>query len=132
MIAEILSSHRVKKADISLTFVGRDKIRSLNRNYLGRSRVTDVLAFDLSDSSRLDSRQAARAPLLGDIYICCPRALEQAERYGVPTQEEIARLAAHGVLHLLGYDHENAERALRMTALQEEAVKKCPLPVRAL
>lgn len=120
MITEILNSHKVRRCEISLTFVGEDKIRSLNREYLGRSGVTDVICFNLSEQDRIDSE----GPLLGDIYICLTRAREQAEELGLPLEEELIRLAAHGVLHLLGYDHENEKDARRMFKLQEEAVGK--------
>lgn len=123
MMAEILSSHKVHRCEISLTFVGKDKIKSLNRAYLGRSGVTDVISFNLSEQERIDSDN----PLLGDIYICAARAREQAEDLGLPLKEELIRLAAHGVLHLLGYDHENEKDAGKMFKLQEDAVgKHCP------
>ena len=125
MIREILSSHKVRVCEISLTFVGKHKIKSLNREYLGRSGVTDVICFNLSEQDRIDSE----GPLLGDIYICLTRAREQAEDLGLPLEEELIRLAAHGVLHLLGYDHENEKDARRMFKLQEEAVGKHYPPV---
>jgi len=100
--------------------VGKHKIKSLNREYLGRSGVTDVICFNLSEQDRIDSE----GPLLGDIYICLTRAREQAKELGLPLEEELIRLAAHGVLHLLGYDHENEKDARRMFKLQEEAVGK--------
>jgi len=120
MITEILDSHKVRRCEISLTFVGEDKIKSLNREYLGRRGVTDVISFNLSDEDRIDSDN----PLLGDIYICVPRARQQAEDLGLPLEEELIRLAAHGVLHLLGYDHHNEKDAKRMFELQEGAVGK--------
>jgi len=118
MTTEILNSHRVHWCEISLTFVGEDKIKSLNRQYLGRSGVTDVISFNLSEQGSLDSDN----PLVGDIYICVARAGKQAKDLGVPLKEELVRLAAHGVLHLLGYDHQNEKDAGRMFKLQEEAV----------
>ena len=120
IITEILSSHKIRRCEISLTFVGENKIKSLNRKYLGRSGITDVISFNLSDGNRIDSD----SPLVGDIYICPARARKQAEDLGLPLEEELIRLAVHGVLHLLGYDHENQRDARRMFELQEEAVGK--------
>jgi probable rRNA maturation factor len=120
IITEILSSHKIRRCEISLTFVGENKIKSLNRKYLGRSGITDVISFNLSDEDRTDSD----SPLVGDIYICTARARKQAEDLGLPLEEELIRLAAHGVLHLLGYDHENQRDAGRMFELQEKAVGK--------
>jgi len=124
MLVEILSWHGVEEAEISVSFVGRDKIRALNREYLGCSRITDVLAFDLSDSRRAHPGRPSEKPLIGDIYICAPRAVEQAADFGVSQEEELLRLAAHGVLHLLGYDHQDGDQARRMNQLQEEMVRK--------
>lgn len=120
MITEILNSHKVRRCEISLTFVGEDKIKSLNQEYLGRSGVTDVISFNLSEQDRIDSD----SPLWGDIYICLTRAREQAEDLGLPLEEELIRLAAHGILHLLGYNHGNEKDARRMFKLQEEALGK--------
>ncbi len=124
MAAEILSTQNLEKAEISLTFVGRDKIRALNRTYLGRDRITDVIAFDLSDSEKTACRKKGRKTLVGDIYICLPQAREQAAFHGVPEEEELARLAAHGLLHVLGYDHQKSRESRRMKMLQEQAVEK--------
>jgi len=106
-----------------LTFVGAVRIRKLNREYLGRDRVTDVLAFDLSGEGP-DSAgcRNSRSPLVGDIYVCVPRAKKQAADHGIPAEEELVRLAVHGVLHLLGYDHQSESGSLRMNRLQEGLV----------
>jgi probable rRNA maturation factor len=119
----LLSARKIKQAEISLTFVGTVRIRRLNREYLGRDRVTDVLAFDLSGGEE-DSTggRNSHSPLVGDIYVCVPRAKKQAADHGIPAWEELVRLAVHGVLHLLGYDHENETDSRRMNRLQENLV----------
>ena len=119
MLIELLSSHGVTESELSLTFVGRDRIRRLNRQYLGRDRVTDVIAFDLSG----DQGKAGDRPLVGDIYVCVARAASQAKERDLSLEEELFRLAAHGALHLLGYDHERPGQARRMTQLQEKVIK---------
>ena len=125
MIAGLLRDHGVNRAQISISCVGSTLIRKLNREYLQRDCVTDVIAFDLSAGGS----GGIYSPLVGDVYICVPRALEQAARLNLGGEEEIVRLAAHGVLHLLGYDHEKPADASEMTELQEEYVKKIiPLP----
>ena len=70
-------------------------MRRLNRDYRGKDRSTDVLAFP-----------AEGGPLLGDIVVSVPYAARQARRRGEPQSREIDRLLVHGFLHLLGYDHE--------------------------
>ncbi|MCE5270513.1 rRNA maturation RNase YbeY [bacterium] len=114
MLHSLMRTHRKPEAEVSLTFVGRSLIRRLNREYLGHDYVTDVISFSLSEPEE--------AELVGDIYICLPRAEQQAAWYGAPAREELVRLAAHGTLHLLGYDHEKPEEAARMNELQEACV----------
>lgn len=85
-----------RRATISVTFVGRDRMRSLNQRYKGSSRATDVLAFPLPQPG---------GGLAGDVYICVWRAREQARAHRVPAREELLRLVVHGTLHVLGWDH---------------------------
>src|SRR3990172_2496706 len=76
MIAGLLRDHGVNRAQISISCVGSTLIRKLNREYLQRDCVTDVIAFDLSAGGS----GGIYSPLVGDVYICVPRALEQAAR----------------------------------------------------
>ncbi|MBN2287771.1 MAG: rRNA maturation RNase YbeY [Candidatus Glassbacteria bacterium] len=123
MIVSLLESRQVARAEISLTFVGAEMIRRLNREYLGSDRETDVISFDLSGEGDAGVKsRGAKTPLVGDVYICVPRAVKQAAAYAVPVQEELLRLAAHGVLHLLGYDHRNEAESREMDRLQERLV----------
>ena len=100
----VLSAER-RAAELSISFLGRDKMRSLNRRWTGRDSVTDVLAFPLPlpDGS-----------LAGDIYICPWVAAREARARGLPVRQELIRLIIHGVLHVLGYDHPEDED--RMTS----------------
>lgn len=99
------------EAEISLTLVSDEEITVLNRDYLGKDRTTDVIAFSLGDDD---------VPL-GDVYVCVGQAERQAHELGVAATEELARLAIHGTLHVLGQDHpEGPERAdSPMFVLQE-------------
>jgi len=103
------------EGEVSVTLVGDEDIRSLNRRYLDRDRVTDVIAFTLS---------TADEPLVGDVYIGYDQAVRQAGETGVELEQELVRLAVHGVLHVLGHDHpEGSERVESpMWALQEQLV----------
>jgi rRNA maturation RNase YbeY len=76
-------------------------MRALNAYYRGIERPTDVLSFSMSEGNG-----PAPGTVLGDIVICVPKALSQSKEYGVPFSEELLRLLVHGLLHLLGYDHE--------------------------
>ena len=125
MILHLLRAQKVKQAEISLTFVGAQRIRKLNREYLGRDRTTDVISFDLSGGRPVsESGRSAGCPLVGDIYVCVPRAKKQASDYGISAEEELFRLAVHGVLHLMGYDHEKDTESRRMNRLQEQLVSE--------
>ena len=83
---------------MSVAFVGTATIARLNRDYLGRSGPTDVIAFGLE-------RAGASTPVIGDIYICPKIAKRNARRLRVPVRREVARLVVHGTLHVLGLDH---------------------------
>jgi len=104
------------RGEISVAFLGDEEITALNRDYLEHDRPTDVISFALHDEGE--------APL-GDVYVGVPQALRQAEELGVDPREEILRLAVHGTLHVLGYDHPDGEDRLdsEMFHRQEEIVR---------
>jgi len=98
--------------EVSLTLLDDDAIQALNRDYLGKDAITDVISFSLGEEGEL----------LGDVYVGGSQAERQAADLDVPLDEELARLAIHGVLHVLGYDHPaGPEREHSpMYSLQEE------------
>lgn len=116
--AAVLAAARAGGAELSLVLVSDRRMRALNRRYRKKDRPTDVLAFPLREGrfSRF------RGKLLGDVVISIPTAKRQAALLGHSLRDEVSRLLVHGVLHLLGYDHERSERdALRM-ARKEKAI----------
>ena len=107
----------VEVAEISLTLLDDGAIRALNRDHLEHDWATDVLSFALYGEDE---------PILGDVYVGVEQAARQAAEVGVPLAEEIARLAVHGTLHVLGFDHPEGpgERAAsEMYRVQEEIVR---------
>lgn len=104
-------------AEVSVTLVDDGAIRDLNRQWLGRSAVTDVIAFALHEGAE---------PPLGDVYVDGAQAARQAAEQGVPLREELVRLTVHGTLHVLGYDHPSGAARLKspMWSLQEEIVSQ--------
>lgn len=116
-----LHDRSVGDAEISLTLLGDDEIADLNRRYRGHDGPTDVLSFALYE--------AGETPV-GDIYIGYGQALRQAEALGIPAAEELARLAVHGTLHVLGYDHPEGEdrEGSEMWAIQEGIMARLPNP----
>jgi probable rRNA maturation factor len=95
--------------ELSVVLATDDEIRRLNRDYRGKDRATDVLAFSLREG-----RFGAVAGALGDVVISLPTARRQAFENGFTIEEEVDRLLVHGILHLAGYDHERPAEARRM------------------
>jgi rRNA maturation RNase YbeY len=93
-------------------------MRILNRRYRGLDKTTDVLSFPLLDAEAPPSNM----PLpLGDIVVNLHKAKRQAEEYGVSFNEELKRLLIHGLVHLIGYDHEKSRyQKIRMEAKERE------------
>ena len=109
-----------RPAEVSVTFTDNEEIRQLNASWRGIDRATDVLSFPMSDEESGENRDGD-CVLLGDIVISAERAAEQAEEYGHTLARELAFLAVHSTLHLLGYDHErSAEEEKEMFRRQEE------------
>lgn len=95
------------RSELSLSLVDDEEIRELNRRWRGRAGPTDVLSFSLLEGDHASHR----AGLLGDVVIGLEVARKQAARRHRSLNEEISRLMIHGVLHLLGHDHEKSEEA---------------------
>lgn len=124
----VLEREGVPAAEISVTLLDDGAIRRLNREYLDRDRPTDVLAFDLRDPAEPSPAALPGSPLpvVGDIYLGLDQAKRQALREGVPLTEELIRLAVHGTLHVLGWDHPETPGARDASAMfrrQEELVE---------
>jgi probable rRNA maturation factor len=110
--------------ELSLVIAGDETVHALNRQYRGVDRTTDVLAFPLAESA---DGAAFASPdgstrHLGDVVVSFPRAKQQAAEFGHSLESELALLVAHGVLHLLGYDHEEPEDERRMKAMEAQAL----------
>ncbi|MBC7324918.1 MAG: rRNA maturation RNase YbeY [Moorella sp. (in: Bacteria)] len=116
-------------AEVGLTLVDDAAIRELNRTYRGLDTPTDVLSFALEEAGPGEPPHAGPEAdrLLGDIVVSVPTAARQASLYGHSLARELAFLAVHGFLHLLGYDHDTAAGAARMEARQEEVLARLGL-----
>lgn len=111
-----------ERCEISLSFVTPDEIRQLNRDYRQKDSETDVLSFPFCDGPPVDD--GVLPPILGDIVICTRVAVAQAEEYGHALTREIAFLTVHGLLHLLGYDHEQPDDEAEMNAAQDAILEQ--------
>jgi probable rRNA maturation factor len=112
--ADFLAALRRTDAELSVVLLTDGRIRTLNRSWRGKDRATDVLSFPISEP-------AGSGSLLGDVIISLDTATRRARADGRRVGEELDRYLAHGLLHLLGYDHERAEDA-RVMAAQEAAL----------
>jgi probable rRNA maturation factor len=115
-----------QQVEVSVALVDNDYIRELNKNYRCIDAPTDVLSFAMtegSDGEELFEMAIPEGEILGDIVISMERAQEQARDYGHSLVREMGYLAVHGVLHLLGYDHELEEDKRVMRAKEEDILK---------
>ncbi len=102
--------------EVSVLLVGDRRIRALNRRWRGKDRATDVLSFPLSDP-------AGMGPVLGDVVMSIETAARRARADGRPIAKELERYLAHGILHLLGYDHERPRDARAMAEKEAELAR---------
>jgi probable rRNA maturation factor len=112
---------KIKKTnkDISVNFVGEQRIKKLNYFYRKKNSPTDVLSFSAQEGFSLgDSTD------WGDIFICVPYVKAQAKKRKISYKEECLRVLIHGVLHLAGYDHTTQKEEKVMFSIQEDCLKK--------
>ena len=106
-----------KESIFTIVFVTPEEIHELNKQYRGVDRVTDVISFALEDAHDVSLTDVR---VLGDIYICIDRMKEQALEYGHSETRELSFLTVHGLLHLLGYDHQTKEDEEVMFGIQRK------------
>ena len=123
--------------EVEICFVTEDKIQALNLEKRNVDKITDVLSFpylqieklpvSCEDFNEYDCDEGGKL-LLGSIVICRKRAEEQAYEYGHSIERETAFLAVHGLLHILGYDHEeDRSEDCEMFVMQENVLQKCKI-----
>ncbi|WP_392453909.1 rRNA maturation RNase YbeY [Chryseomicrobium aureum] len=116
-------------AELSVSFVTNEEIQEINKTYRGKDAVTDVISFAMQEHGEGEIQIIGEEPiLLGDIIISVDRGREQAIEYGHSFERELAFLAAHGLLHLLGYDHMTEQDEREMFAKQEHYLTEFGLP----
>ncbi len=123
LVARILSDHSHAGSDVTVVLADDDFVRELNREYRGVDRRTDVLAFG-EDPVPEPSDADAPEVVLGDVVVSTERAAVQARRFRRPVELELLKLVAHGVLHLLGYDHEEDGEQREMRRLENRYARE--------
>jgi len=135
---QVLQARGVKgETEVSLLFVDEDAIAALNEQFLGKAGPTDVLSFPIEDepgptgrspdfggSGPGSSAEQGTLTLLGDVVICPVVAARNAVEHEVSFEDEVALLVVHGLLHLLGMDHEKEAEAERMEALEQQLLTR--------
>jgi rRNA maturation RNase YbeY len=134
-VASVLRREGVRGArTVNVVWCSRERLRRLNRRFRSTNRFTDVIAFRYGDPGGSGFRlPPKRDPVFGDLFIASPQAKLNARKFGVPFEQELVRLVAHGTLHLLGYtDYQPGEKE-KMWRVQEKIVKEVlgPLAARA-
>ncbi len=117
---KILKELKLDNVELSITLTDNENIRQINRQWRKKDKPTDVLSFPIDEKP-----PGYKYRILGDVIISLPFAKKQAEEIGISYQEEVIRLLTHGILHLLGYDHEVCPaEAKKMFDLQDRIVDR--------
>lgn len=103
-VTRVLRADRVRAAMVSVTLMTARQMAALNRRHLGHAGATDIITFGFRDPA---------GAAIGDVYICPDVARANAAAFGAPLREELLRLAVHGALHVLGYEHPEGEARTR-------------------
>ena len=109
LLRTVLTGEHVTDAKLSLVLIDRHRCRRLNERFLGHRYETDVISFPMEPLPTLE----------GEVYVNLDRASTQARRFAVPFANEVARLAVHGTLHLLGYDDHRPAQVRRMRTAED-------------
>ena len=120
-----LKHMNIKDSYISVVIVDKDRIHEINKTYRNVDKVTDVISFAFEDNAGItpDGLRILGEIYLCEIYLCMDKAKEQAVEYGHSNKREICYLVIHGLLHLLGYDHEKEEDKKKMRTKEEEILE---------
>ena len=111
---------RIREADLAIRIVGEDEGRALNRHYRGKDYATNVLSFPGELPPEVKLPKGVTMPLLGDIVLCAPVVAREAAEQAKPVTHHYAHLTVHGVLHLLGMDHQDEREAACMERLERD------------
>jgi len=107
----VLKGEDKKGHTLSIALINEEEIRSLNKKYLKKDKMTDVLSF----SQTLDFSEKIKElkDILGEVVICPQVVVKNAKDFNISFKKELAKVLIHGILHLLGYDHEKSDEKWR-------------------
>jgi len=125
---KVLGGEKVKdEIELSIALIGPGRMREINKRYRGKNRVTDVLAFPESRMAKEKFRVGLLKKVqgLGEIAICLREVKKNSKKFKSSFEQELKRVLIHGLLHLLGYDHEKSEeKAKEMEKKQQHYFSK--------
>ena len=118
-------------SEVGLVITGDEKVKELNKTYRGKDETTDVLAFYMTPGAswlKSAEKDAFATPpddilRLGEVIISYPKAVKQAQEHSHSVKKELVTLIIHGILHLIGYDHQEKNEEKEMKAREEEIIK---------
>ena len=124
ILKKIIPTKKLVRIQVSLLLCGDKKIRELNRKFRNKDKVTDVMSFPHHENLRV-LPHFDREIILGDLAICVPQARRQSRKFKIHFLDEFIHLFFHGIIHLMGFDHElSKEEEQLMEAWEEKALKK--------
>jgi probable rRNA maturation factor len=115
----MLRALELEDSELSILLCDDETIRELNRRYRAQDKPTDVLAFAMREGQPMQLSDEGTASMLGDVVISLPTATRQARERGRRIVQEVTFLLAHGLLHLIGYDHLSRDEERRMSAMTD-------------
>ena len=127
----LVAQNADSRLELGLVITNQERVQQLNRSYLGKDEPTDVLAFSMLPEPLATGESEIAAPFvqppdgvlhLGEVIISYPQAVIQAEEHRHSVKREIAILIIHGVLHLLGYEHDKPELEHQMKTREKETL----------
>jgi probable rRNA maturation factor len=128
LVKEVIAAHGVDtEVELSLLITDDATVLELNRKYRGKDKTTDVLSFALEADKRSNASAGFVMPPgetvhLGEVIVSYPKAVEQAAERNRAVEDELALLVVHGVLHLLGHDHDKPAREREMRSLEQRVL----------
>ena len=117
-----------ENADLSIVIVGPEESQSLNLEFRGKDKPTNVLSFPFEMPEELIGLDDDMANLLGDLIICAPVVETEAQQQNKPPEQHWAHMVVHGCLHLLGYDHIKDDEAEIMENLERTILARLDIP----
>lgn len=115
-LKDLIILERARPGQINIVLTTDSHVWELNKKYLSRDDLTDIVTFDYTESQEVT----------GDLFISVPRVKENAEKFEVSYKHELKRVIVHGVLHLLGYDDKKENDKVLMRKMEDHYLKNSP------